>query len=332
MTSEGIEILRDGGGGGGDVLDRSSLSNAEDGRADNGRAPSAAEVEEDDDDSPPPPPPLHLAESCLITKRNHIIGGLAAVAVGCLIGVGITVSRDMNNDSQTNSNTSEATTDEAGELEWQTYQETVIQSTDTTNNDGDNLNNNDTNPPSSTSPSKRPTIKPSTQRRPTKYPTSKPTTLQPTQDLGIFRLRLYWQHGYKWQESSHETFWCMETSNAELHDSVRIDVCNTYKSEQRWVKIGMTFRPNDDMNLCMTTTGTTESYPIRLYECEDGNIEQQFTSSSSYIQKNVKFQMISKRYPNKCISQLHHPKRNELVYPQDCEVSFGDTTSYWITY
>ena len=42
--------------------------------------------------------------------------------------------------------------------------------------------------------------------------------------------------------------------------------------------------------------------------------------------------MISKRYPNKCISQLHHPKRNELVYPQDCEVSFGDTTSYWITY
>ena len=44
----------------------------------------------------------------------------------------------------------------------------------------------------------------------------------------------------------------METSNAELHDSVRIDICNTYKSEQRWVKlkvkIGMTFRPNDDMN------------------------------------------------------------------------------------
>ena len=73
----------------------------------------------------------------------------------------------------------------------------------------------------------------------------------------------------------------METSNAESYDSVRIDVCNTYKSEQRWVKIGMTFRPNDDMNLCMTTTGTTESYPIRLYECEDGNIEQQFTSSSS---------------------------------------------------
>ena len=107
MTSEGIEILRDGGGGGGDVLDRSSLSNAEDGRADNGRAPSAAEVEEDDDDSPPPPPPLHLAESCLITKRNHIIGGLAAVAVGCLIGVGITVSRDMNNDSKTNSNIAE---------------------------------------------------------------------------------------------------------------------------------------------------------------------------------------------------------------------------------
>jgi hypothetical protein len=28
--------------------------------------------------------------------------------------------------------------------------------------------------------------------------------------IGGFRLRLYWEEGYNWQESSGEKFWCME--------------------------------------------------------------------------------------------------------------------------
>lgn len=28
--------------------------------------------------------------------------------------------------------------------------------------------------------------------------------------IGGFRLRLYWEEGYDWQESGGEKFWCME--------------------------------------------------------------------------------------------------------------------------
>lgn len=165
--------------------------------------------------------------------------------------------------------------------------------------------------------------------KPTPRPTFKPVA--PTPISGNFRLRLYWEEEYYWQETNEETFWCMETSDSDEGDSVYIDECKSDKDEQRWVKVGNTFRPNDDTSLCMTTTGTSESNPIRLYKC-DGRIEQEFLRPN-LVAKNVKFQMKPEKYGgSRCLTQQHHPKADERVYPEECAPSERDTTSYWITY
>lgn len=165
--------------------------------------------------------------------------------------------------------------------------------------------------------------------RPTPRPTFKPVA--PTPISGNFRLRLYWEKGYYWQESTKETFWCMETDDSDEGDEVYVDWCKSDKDEQRWVKVGNTFRPDDDTSLCMTTTGTSESNPIRLYKC-DGRIEQEFISPN-LVAKNVKFQMKPKKYGgSRCLTQQHHPKADERVYPEECGPAIRDTTGYWITY
>jgi hypothetical protein len=36
--------------------------------------------------------------------------------------------------------------------------------------------------------------------------------------------------------------------------------------------------------------------------------------------------------PNRCISQMHHPKKLERLYPEDCNGAHRDDTGYWITF
>ncbi len=44
----------------------------------------------------------------------------------------------------------------------------------------------------------------------------------PDNYIGGFRLRLYWEEGYNWQDSSGEKFWCMECDgNCEDGDKMR---------------------------------------------------------------------------------------------------------------
>jgi hypothetical protein len=44
----------------------------------------------------------------------------------------------------------------------------------------------------------------------------------PDDYVGGFRLRMYWESGYNWQESNTERFWCMECDgNCEDGDEIR---------------------------------------------------------------------------------------------------------------
>jgi hypothetical protein len=35
---------------------------------------------------------------------------------------------------------------------------------------------------------------------------------------------------------------------------------------------------------------------------------------------------------NNCLSQMHHPKAKEVVYPEDCDKTRESDTTYWITF
>jgi hypothetical protein len=163
---------------------------------------------------------------------------------------------------------------------------------------------------------------------PTPSPTESPT-LSPA--FSPFRLRLYWENGYYWQEDRSETFWCMECGECQENDSIYIKWCSD-SSSQQFTKVGDTIRPLSDQSLCFTTTGThSESRPIRLWPCKDersGSDEQRFEG----FHASERFELHPLGDTSLCLSQTHHPKDDERVWPDSCSITRDDTTNYWVTF
>jgi hypothetical protein len=178
-----------------------------------------------------------------------------------------------------------------------------------------------------------------------------------------FRLRLYWEVGYYWQETYDETYWCMECGDntCTLGNEIYIEWCATDGSRnnnnQQWLLVGnaarSTIRPVVDTNLCITVIGYDEGNPLRLYNCndndDDNNTNQLFsivglpTTAASTTRNNDndndnndhnddKFEIKPINNNNLCISQMHHPKKMERLYPEDCISAHNDDTGYWITF
>jgi hypothetical protein len=77
-------------------------------------------------------------------------------------------------------------------------------------------------------PTNNPTAPPPTPK-PTRGPTANPTTLAPTftpldRDYA-FKLRLFWQSGYYWQESWDEVWHCVECTKCTSYGAVRNENC-----------------------------------------------------------------------------------------------------------
>ena len=138
-----------------------------------------------------------------------------------------------------------------------------------------------------------------------------------------FRLRLYWEDGYRWQGSPEEMFFCME-SNTKETNAVYINECDS-SPEQQWIQVEDTIRPQRDTNLCMTVTGVMlVGKPVRLVKC-DGGDDQKITG----VQEDVEFELQPTMYKGKCFTQHHHPCADEVIYPEDCEKARRHKTSFW---
>mgnify|MGYP000570527716 CR=1 FL=1 len=156
-------------------------------------------------------------------------------------------------------------------------------------------------------------------------PTPAPTTAAPT--TGTFRLRLYWKRGYYWQESRREVWWCMECrNNCKSGDSIWVDHCDS-SIRQQFFTVDGTIRPVDNPSLCITQTGYSESKPLRVYPC-DKQSDQQWDG----IKFDGRFELHPKGKSDRCVSQMHHPKRFEKVYPEDCRKTRRHDTTYWTMY
>jgi len=177
-------------------------------------------------------------------------------------------------------------------------------------------------------PTKQPTPRPT--RRPTKRPTRRPTP-RPTARTPPFRIKMYWQRGYFWQESYREYKYCMECRNdCRASSIVHINYCGD-KWKQKFVAVGNTLRPAGDRSLCLTVTGTSERYPIRLYKCGQSGrtAKQQFVGLKMNGQR---FELQPKSMMGRCVSQLHHPKPYERIYPEQCFKTRRQETTYWVKY
>ena len=145
--------------------------------------------------------------------------------------------------------------------------------------------------------------------------------------LGPFRLRLYWQPGYNWQDSSSEKWWCAECNgNCSSGSRLQVRKCSQ-TSRQKWVAVDRTIRFAPNMSLCVTTSGVGSNNPIRLRQCNGGRA-QQFDG----VQEQGRFELQPSFNPGRCISQHHHPKDKENLYPESCSKTRSTKTTYWQVY
>lgn len=104
-----------------------------------------------------------------------------------------------------------------------------------------------------------------------------------------------------------------------------IDNCNSSK-EQRFIFGGQTIHPSSNPSMCLTADGTGKGNPIKVKPCNNSS-KQKFEGLKNYGKFELK--------PNdkeKCVSQMHHPKAKEIVYPESCKKTRGSDTTYWITF
>lgn len=150
-------------------------------------------------------------------------------------------------------------------------------------------------------------------------PTTKPTR--------PFRLRLYWERGYNWQDSSSEKWWCAEcTGNCSSGSRLQLGKCSQ-TDRQKWIAVEKTIRFAPSPSLCVTTSGYGSNNPIRLRQCNGGR-DQNFYD----VQEQGRFELQPASNTARCISQHHHPKDKEPLYPESCSTTRATKTSYWQVY
>ena len=99
-------------------------------------------------------------------------------------------------------------------------------------------------------------------------------------------------------------------------------------TRQQFIAEGDTIRANGT-NLCMTEIGfNNESKPITLFPCNEEEKSQKFTG----FKEDGPFQLRPLTNTSTCLTQHHHPKPRELVYPRRCEKPVDNDSSLWIAY
>ncbi|KAL9188111.1 hypothetical protein ACHAXT_006489 [Thalassiosira profunda] len=146
--------------------------------------------------------------------------------------------------------------------------------------------------------------------------------------LGTFRLRLHWQPNFRWQGSAKERFWCMECrGGCRLNNSLQISHCGE-EARQKFIAIQKTLRPATNPSLCATVTGYggTDD-PLKLRRC-NRSPAQNFDE----VRAAGKFELQPANNYGRCISQHHHPKDKEALFPEKCEKTRKFDTTHWVAF
>jgi hypothetical protein len=171
--------------------------------------------------------------------------------------------------------------------------------------------------------------------------TSRDYCIRPSDEIAIppvsdaFRLKKYWQFGYKWQDEFWEQEWCMECSGGntdacEVDDSIIISNCShdrstwfVYKNLRNdisQIQVAVS-------NLCLQLVGNND---IRVKVCDGTKQRQKFKALNGDF-GGAKFELGTVERDG-CISQHHHPKDGEIIFRMDCALTRKHTTSFWMQY
>jgi hypothetical protein len=148
---------------------------------------------------------------------------------------------------------------------------------------------------------------------------------------GSFRLKLYWEEGYYWQQETIERKWCMRCvgTTCNVNDKIHIHKCDDSSTYFvfRNRSGGTTQIQVAGQDLCLQLVSTNT---IELRPCDDSKKHQKFRAGlGSFSGHKFELQTIINEG---CLTQPHHPKDGEEVSRWDCEIPREDTTNYWNRY
>jgi hypothetical protein len=146
-----------------------------------------------------------------------------------------------------------------------------------------------------------------------------------------FRLKLYWQAGYYWQEETIERKWCMQCRNSGCNYGNKIYISKCGGNSQRF-----DFVPVVDDEVLIRLHGTNLCFErvnkdIYMYPCDSGNFRQQWYASNGNFAGN-RFAISQDGLSRYCITQRHHPKEDEEVEMEPCSQAAEGQTEYWNRY
>jgi len=157
---------------------------------------------------------------------------------------------------------------------------------------------------------------------------------------GAFRLKLYWEYGYKWQGQSWEKEYCMiceasmedRGAQCESDDLLTIDTCNdesTWFVFENLLSDGQTQLQVAESTLCLEQVSSRR---VELRTCQATSSHQKFVAGDgSFFGDDDKFEL-KPAYERGCLSQPHHPKPDELIFVTGCDSARNSDTSFWNPY
>jgi hypothetical protein len=182
-----------------------------------------------------------------------------------------------------------------------------------------------------TLPGSKPMITNETSLYPTYSPTMDIPTFMPTaQDDALpkvlpikrsdeigFRLKLYWEEGYYWQENTNERWWCMSCQDGSCVADSKIELRNCETKDDDLDALFVAVGPYDvashqfrvaNSNLCLMKMGRSRG--IKLKPCKKPgkkHFELQLFKGFK-PNEDEKFELRPSSYLDRCLSNHHHPK------------------------
>lgn len=178
---------------------------------------------------------------------------------------------------------------------------------------------------------------------------------EPTPPNGTFRLKLYWEEGYTWQNETFEREWCMMYNFDgypgigfdrcwRARDAIKCDPnqvfiakCVTGEPRQWFTFIDLGNSSGVDEILIQTGDGERcfERYErdIWLEECDEENSLQRWYALNESFD-GPRFEISQLGFETQLITNDHHPKSGEIVEMHHAEASRANDSqsSFWNKY
>lgn len=153
-----------------------------------------------------------------------------------------------------------------------------------------------------------------------------PPIIPPPSDY--FQMKLYWEEGYYWQENKSEKRFCADCNGECSSGKVKLRECDYRKDRQFWRWNNGKLESKEGPGYCMSYEGTAnEGEKISMKTC---NSATKFMGILTPPNEN-RFMWHAQGNNYLCVTNPHHPRGNEELRFNKCNVALIDETAFWVT-